>query len=123
MTRIFRCSILALVVAALGAGVLGCGSALPGAYETCDYGYDACPGGLVCYDTTLPASAGYSGALCTTVCTYSTDCPQLVANYDAICVNGQCYIQCPAGGSTCPYGTGCLEFSDQSGNPIDLCTP
>ena len=125
------CSVV--VVAAVGIGVFGCSAPYQpvpvttgptaGAYETCDDRVDVCPGGLTCTPSSLPASAGFTGEFCSSGCNFSTDCLQLVANYDAICVNSLCYIQCPAGGGTCPYGTGCLEFADQDGNPVDLCTP
>lgn len=90
-------------------------------YESCAYG-DFCTGGLTCAQTTLPASAGYSGSFCTAGCSYSTDCPQLVSNYDAICVNGQCYLQCPTGSRSCPYSQGCLIFDSNVG-PVSLCSP
>lgn len=91
-------------------------------YQSCNQG-DGCGQGTGCLATTLPASAGYTGSFCTTSCGTSNDCPQDLSNYAAICVNSQCYIQCPSGTSTCPYGTGCLTFSDQYGNPVNLCTP
>jgi hypothetical protein len=91
-------------------------------YESCAAG-EACSGGTVCTGTTLPAAAGYTGAFCTTGCSVGSDCLMDLSNYQAECVNGQCYITCPTGGLTCPYGTGCLTFSDQAGQPINICTP
>ncbi len=116
--HLLRCSLLAALVA------VGCGTnrRVDGPYQACAPG-DGCAQGTVCAGSTLPASAGYTGNLCTTGCNTTNDCLQDLSNYAAICVNSQCYIQCPQGGSTCPYGTGCLTFQDQSGNRIDLCTP
>ena len=91
--------------------------------ESCDPSTDTCSQGTECLDTTLPASAGYTGALCTVACSVDTDCPQDLTNFASICVNAQCYTQCPDGGANCPYGTGCVTFSDDAGNPIDICTP
>jgi hypothetical protein len=115
------------IVGAFGASVLGCNPYDPhvvtaDAYETCD-DLDVCPTGLACLVSTLPASAGFTGAFCSTSCNFATDCPQLIANFDAICVNSLCYIQCPDGGGNCPYGTGCATFADQDGNAVNLCTP
>jgi hypothetical protein len=90
-------------------------------YESCDPG-DYCRGGLACADTTLPVSSGFSGSLCTSDCGSDSDCLQLVSNFDAACVNGQCYLTCPAGGGSCPYSQGCFTFSSNTG-PISLCTP
>ncbi len=103
-----------------GCGVGG-GYNNAGPYESC-VGGDYCPGGLYCVGTTLPVSSGYSGSFCTTGCNDSLDCPQVVSNYDAICVNSQCYLQCPTGSNTCPYGQGCFTFSSNVG-PVSLCTP
>jgi hypothetical protein len=89
-------------------------------YETC-YSGDVCAQGLYCTQTLLPASSGYTGFFCTSGCTYDTDCVQLVQNYNAVCVSGQCYLSCPAGSSTCPYDQGCFTFNDNG--LIDLCTP
>jgi hypothetical protein len=91
-------------------------------YESCDLN-EGCSQGTACLQTTLPASAGYTGASCTTPCNVDADCLQDLSNYAAICVNQQCYIQCPNGGQSCPYGTGCVTFSDQAGFPVDTCTP
>ena len=91
-------------------------------YEACTLN-DGCSGGTACLQTTLPASAGYTGASCTTGCNADADCLQDLSNYAAICVNQQCYIECPNGGANCPYGTGCLTFTDQAGFPVDVCTP
>lgn len=92
-------------------------------YESCDEFVDVCDQGLACLPTTLPVSAGYTGELCTTTCRRDLDCPQLLSNYASICINQQCYIRCPDGGALCPYGTGCVTFSDQAGYPFDICTP
>lgn len=108
----------ALVV---GSGCGPGGYARVNPYESCAYG-DYCNGGLTCAQTTLPASSGYTGSFCTAGCNFSSDCPQLISNYDAICVNQQCYLQCPTGSNTCPYGQGCFIFDSNVG-PISLCTP
>jgi hypothetical protein len=105
--------------------VTGCGGGggnIDGAYESC-YSGDVCDLNLDCLPTTLPESAGYTGALCTSTCATSADCAPDLTGYTPLCVNAQCYTQCPDGGATCPYGTTCLQFSDQDGNEVDLCTP
>ncbi len=108
---------------------LGCGGGggpsgvVANPYESCDPNVDVCAGGTDCLDTTLPVSAGFTGSLCTVACNFDTDCPQDLTNFAAICVNSQCYTQCPNGGSSCPYGTSCISFSDDGGNEVDLCTP
>jgi hypothetical protein len=89
-------------------------------YDSCDPG-DDCSGGLACAPTTLPVSSGFTGNLCTSGCNVDNDCLQLVNNYDAVCVNGQCYLTCPSSDS-CPYGQGCFTFDSNTG-PISLCTP
>jgi hypothetical protein len=104
------------------AALAACHPPVDNPYESCNAG-DSCNGGLACLATTLPASAGFTGNLCTSGCNTSNDCLQDITNFAAICVNSQCYIQCPNGGANCPYGTGCVTFSDQVGNPIDICTP
>jgi hypothetical protein len=91
-------------------------------YESCTAS-EGCTQGTGCIESTLPASAGYTGNFCSTGCNNSNDCLQDLSNYAAICVNGACYIQCPAGGQTCPYGTGCLDFTDQNNDIVSLCTP
>lgn len=112
-----------------------CGSSTPAAttavtdnpYETC-YAGDICLGGLKCWQTSLPASSGYTGWFCTSGCNYDSDCLQVPANYSAVCVNNLCYLTCPAGGSTCPYDAssgvaqGCFTFDSNVGS-LDLCTP
>jgi hypothetical protein len=122
----YRFASLIIATAALWvASIAGCGpvGTVGAPYETCDSATDVCSQGLACLPTTLPAATGFTGELCTTTCTYSTDCPQDITNYASICVNGQCYTQCPAGSSTCPYGTACLTFSDQTGRAVDICAP
>jgi len=115
----------ALLVVGCGGGGGGGGGGqvvVDSPYQACDPA-DACDQGFACLPTTLPASAGFTGYLCTVECNTQADCPQDLSNFASICVNGQCYIQCPDGGGSCPYGTGCLTFSDQSGALIDVCTP
>jgi len=107
------------VIVGAGCGAGGYGDAAP--YESCSYG-DYCSGGLTCAGTTLPATSGYTGSFCTSGCNFSTDCAQLVSNYDAICANGQCYLQCPTGSQSCPYSQGCFTFDSNIG-PVSLCTP
>ena len=100
----------------------GCGGSYSvGPYQSCSGG-DYCGNGLTCAGTTLPVSSGYSGSFCTSGCFDSSDCGQLVSNYDAICVNEQCYLQCPRGSNSCPYGQGCFTFNSNVG-PVSLCTP
>ena len=89
-------------------------------YESCILG-DVCNGGLYCQGTTLPISSGYSGNLCTSGCNSDNDCLQLVQSYDAVCVNAQCYLTCPAS-DACPYSQGCFTFDSPAGL-IGLCTP
>jgi hypothetical protein len=91
-------------------------------YESCNPG-DSCSQGTACLATTLPASSGFTGSLCTVSCNTSNDCPQDLTNFASICVNSQCYTQCPSGGASCPFGTGCITFQDQGGNLVNLCTP
>jgi hypothetical protein len=116
------------VVFALSCALAACGGndgIVAGPYESCDASEgDVCSNsGFECVTTTLPASVGYTGQLCTTGCDANNPCPALIDNYDAICVNGQCYTECIQGDDTCPYGTGCLDFSDQDGNPVSVCSP
>lgn len=92
-------------------------------YESCDPTLDTCAQQLDCLATTLPASAGYTGYLCTVTCATDADCPQDLNNYAAVCVNEQCYTSCPDGGAACPYGTQCLAFTDDTGAEVDLCSP
>jgi hypothetical protein len=115
--RILRCPLLALFLAACGGG-----GQVDAPYESCALN-EGCSQGTGCLASTLPASTGYTGASCTTGCNASGDCLQDLSNYAAICVNSQCYIQCPQGSSTCPYGTGCVTFTDQEGIAVDICTP
>jgi hypothetical protein len=96
--------------------------ALQAPYQSCGE-YDGCSTGTFCSETTLPASAGYTGSFCTNSCHADADCLQDLDNYAAICVNAQCYITCPTGNRSCPYGTGCLTFADSSGFGFNLCTP
>jgi hypothetical protein len=92
-------------------------------YESCATG-DTCTEGTACLTTTLPANAGFTGSLCTTACTADADCLQDLSSFTATCVNDQCYITCPSGGITCPYGTACLTFTDATtSTTIDICTP
>ena len=97
-------------------------SSVMGPYQSCGE-YDDCSAGTFCSSTTLPASAGYTGSLCTNGCDFDSDCLQDLDNFEAICVNHQCYITCPTGNRTCPYGTGCLTFVDEFGYGENLCTP
>jgi hypothetical protein len=123
MLRLLTGLLLGAVMAA------SCGSSTPAAstavtdnpYETC-YANDICLGGLTCAQTTLPASSAYTGFFCTSGCNYNSDCVQVPSNYNAACVDGQCYLTCPAGSSTCPYDQGCFTFDSNVG-PLDLCTP
>jgi hypothetical protein len=127
VARIGLAGVFAMVMACMS----GCGGVIPpplpgpqidGAYESCVDG-DACYAGLTCTTSTLPSNDGYTGEFCTSGCNVSSDCAQDLSNYASICVNSQCYTQCPDGGGSCPYGTGCITFTDQNGDPINLCTP
>jgi hypothetical protein len=118
---------LAGVFVVVAAGALAsCGGGayqqVDGAYESCVDG-DACDANLTCTTSTLPSNDGFTGEFCTSGCNTSDDCAQDLSNYASICVNQQCYTQCPDGGGNCPYGTGCIAFTDQDGNAINLCTP
>ncbi|MGA7742320.1 MAG: hypothetical protein WBV96_25125 [Polyangia bacterium] len=124
MLRLLTCLLFGAVMAA------GCGSSpsndntapiTDNPYDTC-YSGDSCAGGLTCIGTNLPASSGYTGYFCTSVCSFDTDCLQIPTNYTASCVNGLCYLTCPAGSSTCPYDQSCFTFDSNLGS-IDLCTP
>ena len=121
LTRMLFSAILMTGVA----GLSGCGggyASSAGPYESCVGGDYCTTAGLYCARTTLPVSSGYSGSFCTSTCATSSDCAQLVSNYYAICVNSQCYLQCPSGSNSCPYGQGCFTFSSNIG-PVSLCTP
>jgi hypothetical protein len=125
--RLLTCLLFGAVMSA------GCGSSAPSSdnntppvtdnpYETC-YAGDVCLGGLTCAVTTLPASSGVTGYFCTSGCNVDSDCVQVPNNYSAACVNGQCYLTCPSGSSTCPYSQGCFTFVDTNQNSLNLCTP
>ncbi len=118
--RLSFCIALALSVVGCGGG--GGTGVIASPYESCQPG-DDCTQGTDCLETTLPVSAGFTGALCTVGCNTDLDCPQDLTNYAAICVNDQCYTQCPDGGALCPYGTGCVTLQDQNGFDFNLCTP
>jgi hypothetical protein len=109
---------LALALAACG----GSSRQIDLPYESCSPN-DGCTQGTGCIQTSLPASAGFTGSSCSTGCNVDSDCLQDLQNFEAICVFSQCYIQCPQGNSTCPYGTGCVSFLDQQNFETDLCTP
>jgi|GEM_PF-3378546 len=120
--RIVLLSLFSLVaVVSSGCRIEPVGPAVDDPYESC-YPGDRCTQGTACLDTTLPASAGYTGSLCTVTCNVDLDCPQDLTNYASICVNSQCYTQCPTGSRSCPYGTGCITFDSNTG-PISICTP
>ena len=116
MTRLRM--LLPLLTLALAA----CASSVPvdDAYEACNPG-DGCAHGTVCAPTSLPAQF-YTGSLCTNGCNTSNDCLQDLSD-SVLCVNSQCYFQCPANGAACPNGTACVSFQDQEGFEVDLCTP
>jgi len=113
---------LFLTAAACGGG--GGGPRLFQPYDTCDtQNGDGCTSSFACVQSSLP-SATFTGDFCTVGCNTTSDCPLVINNFDTVCVNAQCYIQCPTGGQTCPYGQGCVSFTDaSSGALIDLCTP
>jgi hypothetical protein len=91
-------------------------------YESC-VPSDGCTQGTGCIQSSLPPTAGFTGTFCSTGCNRDSDCLQDLQNFAAICVNAECYIQCPQGNGTCPYGTGCVSFADDVGTIVDLCTP
>lgn len=111
-----------LSIAFVALCLAACGPITDDPYESCVPG-DTCTQGTQCLATTLPVSTGYTGDLCTVVCAVAGDCPQDITNYAAICVNQQCYTQCPNGSISCPYGTTCITFSDQNNNAVNICTP
>jgi hypothetical protein len=110
-----------VLIAALA--LAACGRYVDGPYQSCDDSTDRCDHGLSCSPTSLPVSTGYTGELCTAGCNVDSDCPSLIDNYDAICVNQQCYTQCPTGSDTCPYGTDCLQIDDDQGETLRICSP
>src|SRR3954471_2676944 len=76
-----------------------------------------------CEQSELP-SVSFTGAFCTVGCGQNSDCPLVINNFDTICVNSQCFIQCPGSGNNCPYGQGCFDFTDaDTGDILSLCTP
>jgi len=120
-------SVVAVAVLAVVLGA-GCVSAVYDPYETC-YAGDVCTGaGVSCQSSTLSGSS-WSGELCTTSCVSDGDCPQDVSNYNAVCVfygsgEGQCFLTCPGGSYSCPYGQACFTYVDgYTGDSLDLCTP
>jgi hypothetical protein len=113
---------LKLLLPMLALTVAACSSApVDGAYEQCVQG-DACDQGTVCIPTSLPPSLGFGGDLCTNSCNVANDCLQDLSD-SVLCVNQQCYFQCPINGASCPNGTACLSFQDEEGFEVDLCTP
>jgi hypothetical protein len=90
-------------------------------YETCEPG-DYCTAGLDCLPTSLPVSSGETGDFCSSTCNGDSDCVQVVTDYTASCVSGQCYLNCLSG-NDCPYGQACFQFTDQTGNALNLCAP
>jgi hypothetical protein len=114
-----RCFPKWLVAAAL---LAGCGTTVRQPYESCTSD-EGCSQGTACLPTSLPVFAGFTGAVCTNACAVSTDCLPVFNNFDTSCVNGQCYLTCPSGNISCPYGTTCLSFTDQNGFLVNLCTP
>ncbi len=90
-------------------------------YDVCTPG-DICAAGLTCASSTLPAGSSFTGTFCTSGCNTGADCVQVPQNQTATCVNGQCYLQCPAGGIDCPYGQACFTYDSNVG-PISLCSP
>jgi hypothetical protein len=110
---------LAIAIVAVTAG---CGPAPADyPYDTCNPG-EVCAGGLTCATSTLPAGSSFTGTFCTSGCTTSADCLQVPENQTATCVNGHCYLQCPTGGISCPYGQACFTYDSNVG-PISLCSP
>jgi hypothetical protein len=115
-----------LTVAACGGG--GPAPQLFQPYDSCDtVNGDGCTsaGGFpfACAQSSLP-SASFTGDFCTVQCNTSSDCPLVINNFDTICVNSECFIQCPQGSGSCPYGQQCFDFTDAStGDIVSLCTP
>ena len=110
---------LLIAVALLVAGCTTTTTTYP--YDLCNPG-DVCAAGLTCASSTLPAGSSFNGYFCTSGCNTAADCVQVPENQTAICVNGQCYLQCPSGGIDCPYGQACFTFDSNVG-PISLCSP
>ncbi len=119
---LLRCAVPVLLLSA------ACASPALDPYESCSSGDTCSMAGITCQGSTLGATS-WTGALCTTTCTSNSDCPQDLSNYSAVCVFyaegiGQCYLTCPGGSSTCPYGQSCFSYSnDYNGGNIELCTP
>ena len=113
---------LKLLLPMLALTLAGCASSQVDApYEACAQN-DGCSNGTGCIASTLPV-ATFQGFFCSTPCNSDNDCLQDLTNFAAICVNAACYIQCPASGNNCPYGTACVSFVDQDNFETDLCTP
>lgn len=111
---------LFLTAAACGGGG---GPRLFQPYDTCDtQNGDGCTNSFACVQSSLPAAA-FTGDFCTVPCNVDADCPLVLNNFDTICYQGQCYIQCPQGGATCPYGQACGSYPIGPGAVVDLCTP
>jgi hypothetical protein len=105
--------------------LIACGTSVPirQAYDTCNPG-DGCTDGFFCVQSSVPAvSAAGTGGFCTVGCNLDTDCPLVVGNFATICVNQQCYIQCPTGGANCPFTQACVPFTDQTGATLQICIP
>jgi hypothetical protein len=111
----------AAAVVAVALFAAGCPNTPVEPYDSCGSG-DSCSGGLSCIDTSLPASTGITGSFCSSACQQDSDCVQVPTNFAANCVNDQCYLTCPSSDS-CPYDQSCVQFTDQNGNAISLCSP
>jgi hypothetical protein len=93
------------------------------AYDSCNPGDGCVDPGFTCVQSNLPAQT-FTGYFCTVIgCAVDNDCPLVVGNFATICVNAQCFIQCPSGSATCPYGQGCVGFPDSTGGTSVICTP
>jgi hypothetical protein len=112
----------------LALALIACGTSTPApqfrpAYDTCNPGDGCTDPGFVCVASSVPAvSATGTGGFCTVGCNVDNDCPLVVGNFATICVNNQCYIQCPTGGANCPFAQACVQFTDSFG-AFNICIP
>lgn len=91
-------------------------------YDICAQG-DSCANDQVCMPTSLPASSGYTGSLCTSACSSDLDC-LVTGFYLQACFSGECYITCtPGAGPFCPYGQRCVIYDRANLGDVELCTP
>jgi hypothetical protein len=116
MTRLrILLPMLALTLAACGGG-----GQVDAPYDVCA-ARDGCSGGTACIQSSL--AGVFTGFFCSAGCSADSDCPQDFSNFPSICLDNACYLSCPTTNSSCPYGSTCNEFSDQTGTPTFACVP